>query len=40
MDLNIGRVGNEGRSLRVVIYLSMSGINSMDLNLLTRRGRL
>jgi hypothetical protein len=40
VDLNVDRVGNEERSLRVVIYPPMSGTNSMDLNLLTRIGIL
>ena len=38
VDVNIGRVENEGRSLRVVIYLKMCGIKPMDLNLLMRTG--
>ena len=40
VDLNVDRVGNEGKSLRVVIYLPMSGIKSKALNLLTRIGIL
>ena len=36
VDLNIGRVGNEEKSLRVVIYLPMPGTKSKGLNLLTR----
>ena len=35
-DLNIDRVENEERSLRVVIYLPMSGTNSRDPSLLKR----
>jgi hypothetical protein len=40
VDLNIGRVGNEGKSPKVVIYLPMSGTKSKGLNLLTRIGIL
>ena len=40
VDLNIGRVGNEGKSLRVAIYLPMSGTKSEGLSLLTRIGIL
>ena len=40
VELNIGRVGDEGKSLKVVIYLPMSGTNSKGLNLLTRKGIL
>ena len=40
VDLSIGRVGNEGKSLKVVIYLLMSGTKSKGLSLLTRIGIL
>ena len=40
VDLNIDRVVNEGKSLRVVIYLPMSGTESRGLSPLTRIGIL
>jgi hypothetical protein len=40
VDLNIDRVGNEGKILRVVIYLPMSGTESKGLSPLTRIGIL
>lgn len=40
VDLNIDRVGNEGKSLKVVIYLPMSGTNSKGLSPMTRIGIL
>ena len=38
VDLHIGRVENEGKSLRVVIYLPMPGTKSKGLSSLTRIG--
>ena len=40
VDLNIDRVGNEGKSLRVVIYLPMCGIKTRGLSPLMRIGIL
>jgi hypothetical protein len=40
VDLNIGRVGNEGKSPKVVIYLPMSGTKSKGPTPLTRIGIL
>ena len=40
VDLNIDRVGNEEKSLRVVIYLPMFGTRSKDLSRLMRIGIL
>ena len=40
VDLHIGRVENEGKSLKVVIYLPMSETKSKRLSPLTRLGIL
>jgi hypothetical protein len=40
VDLNVDRVGNEGKSLRAVIYLPMSGTKSKGLSPLMKIGIL
>ena len=40
VDLDIGRVENEGKSLKIVIYLPMSETKSKSLSTLTRLGIL